>query len=77
MLLCLLLQTDASINAGNSGGPLVDSFGRLVGVNTATFTKAGTVSGFPEAWDPDAYILGMHHAHSDTKCFALCAVKHG
>lgn len=36
-------QTDATINAGNSGGPLLDSFGRLVGVNTASFTRSGTV----------------------------------
>ncbi|CAM6040982.1 unnamed protein product [Sphagnum compactum] len=36
------IQTDAPINAGNSGGPLLDSFGRIIGVNTATFTRAGT-----------------------------------
>ena len=38
-------QTDASINAGNSGGALLDSGGRLVGINTATFTRQGTGRG--------------------------------
>lgn len=53
------IQTDAAINPGNSGGALIDTEGRLLGINTAIFTKTGGSQGIGLATPSDLAVRIM------------------
>src|SRR5438067_10168325 len=53
-----ILQTDVALNPGNSGGPLVDSRGRVVGINTAMIMGAQGIS-FSVPIDTAKWVLGQ------------------
>jgi len=53
------IQTDAAINPGNSGGALVDADGRLIGINTAIYSRSGGSLGIGFAIPVDSARLVM------------------
>lgn len=61
-----MIQTDAAINMGNSGGPLLDSSGSLIGMNTVIFSTSGSSAG-----------LGFAVPVDTIKLVAPQLIKHG
>jgi hypothetical protein len=59
-----VIQTEVALNPGNSGGPLVDSAGRVVGINTAIIAMAQGLS-FAVPIDTATWVIGelLSHGH--------------
>ncbi len=70
------IQTDAAINAGNSGGALIDSLGELIGINTAIYPRTPTADG-RGAYTQGAEGIGFAIPVTTAKAVLDQIVKHG
>ena len=62
------IQTDASINQGNSGGPLFDLNGKVVGINTAIIGQSGSIGiGFAIPSNPASHVIEQLIEFGETK----------
>src|SRR4051812_31976858 len=69
------IQTDAAINAGNSGGALVNALGELVGINTAVYPRTPTSDG--RTYTPGAEGIGFAIPVATAKTVLDQIIRHG
>ena len=69
------IQTDAAINAGNSGGALVNALGELIGINTAVYPRTPTSDG--RTYTPGAEGIGFAIPVATAKAVLDQIIRHG
>jgi S1-C subfamily serine protease len=62
-----MIQTDAAINGGNSGGPLLDSEGNVIGINTAILGRTNIGIGFALPINRAKVLLSDYHSGRTTE----------